>query len=369
MNKKSTYLPNDIENMLKIYFKNNLKQLLSEVWEDIQLDQQYAHNAASSSSLHAKFIPNSVPSRDQLGHIHDSALQTAPYGIQTRDIASAVTSAVMNVLQMNYANNGAGIEQEIEMDIWKRRPINVNLSILYVDFMKLQTRGSSSIHKFIYFIVGVTDKGYREIIDICLAPKLDYPAWKEIFMSLRNRGLRKILIGVFHENNCIKEAFCSVYPYAAIQRSFSFMLKETLRKIEKHRQPEFVDDVKKIYQASTREDSIKNFKLFLNKWKSTAPAEMHQWEKQRSLLLTFYDFPDPIRCNLYNTNWMKQTISEFRSQFKLIPHQPASEPIEHMILRKVNEFNGRWSTRRLKGFKEASTTLRKMLNNYKRIED
>jgi len=365
MNKKSTFLPDDVEHMLKIYFKNNIKQLLSEVWEDIQLDQQGTHHAAPNSSLHAKFIPKSVSSRDPLGHLHDTSLQTPPYGIHNRDIASAVTSAVMNILQMNYTNNGTSIEQEIDMDTWKRRPTNVNLSILYVDFIKLQPRGSSSLHKFIYFIVGVTDKGYREIIDICLSPKLDYPTWKEIFISLRNRGLRKILIGVFHENNCIKEAFHNVYPYAAIQRSFTFMQKETLRKIEKHRQPEFVDDVKRIYQAPSRDDSVHYFNTFLNKWKHTAPSDMKQWEKQRSLLLTFYDFPDPIRCNLYNTNWMKQTISDFRSQFKLIPHQLASEPVEHMILRKVNEFNGRWSTRRLKGFKEAGTTLRKMLNNYK----
>lgn len=367
MTKNTIYLPNEIENMIRVYFKNNLKQLVSEAWKDIQLEQQciYPHPRApmpSQSSL------NSLPGDESIRHADEFCQSGMPYDTQTKQIAYAVTIAVMDALQLNYANNFVNKppeEHKSDLEIWKRRPLSKNLCILYLDCIKLQLNSSSATKQSVYFVIGVTENGYREIVDFYIAPQENDSTWREIFSSLYTRGVNKVLIGVFNERNHIENAFRHVYSGAKIQRSFSSLLKKTLRGIEKKQQLDFVEDVKRIYQSPTREESAVSFDQFVQKWVGKAPDEVKKWEDNRSLLLTFYHLPHPIRCNLYNSNWMKQTFKEFRSHFKLISQQPVFPPAEEVVFAKVNEFNIRWKTRRLKGFREAAATLKRMLVMYK----
>ena len=71
-------------------------------------------------------------------------------------------------------------------------------------------------------------------------------------------------------------------------------------------------DNHEIWMAATREDANKAFDTFLEKYSSKYPAACECLEKDRDVLLTFYDFPAEHWKHLRTTNPIESTFATIR---------------------------------------------------------
>ena len=355
MNKNTAYLSEELETLIQLYVKKNLKQLLWSEWINLN-----SHNQEPFENLTASAC--SIVHTDTTDHFAEITQD-----FHTREIISTVTHALIGALEQSssFTSSASLNKQEnLYMDLltWRNQPIRGQYAILYFEKFKIQMHGLTPQRKWLYFIVGVTAEGYREILDFHWLQDMKYTNCETIFRNIYNRGLHNILIGVFQGPSPFEDAFHEVYKQAEIQHSFTFRMKESLKKINKTDQEAFICDAKKIYNARAKENSNLLFGQFKNKWSKAAPHEMQIWLNEIDKLLAFFNYPQQIRCNLYHTNWMKQTIKELRNHYKIIPAHSSLQHIEQPMLQKVKEINMKWKTRRLKGFLKTAPILQSRLD-------
>jgi len=72
------------------------------------------------------------------------------------------------------------------------------------------------------------------------------------------------------------------------------------------------------------------------------------------------EYPESIRDVIYTTNWIERTNKEFKKRFKTMNSLPNENAVEKIVYLIVQEYNNRWSERKLKGFSMAYNELQEM---------
>ncbi len=121
-----------------------------------------------------------------------------------------------------------------------------------------------------------------------------------------------------------------------------------------------MQNLKRIYKLPTKEYGIRNFEKFKEKWERIYPKQLGSWEKDLKVLLTFMEYPESIRNVIYTTNWIERTNKEFKKRFKTMNSLPNENAVEKIVYLIVQEYNNRWSERKLKGFSMAYNKLQEM---------
>ena len=72
-----------------------------------------------------------------------------------------------------------------------------------------------------------------------------------------------------------------------------------------------------IYKASSRQEAIRRFRLFVNKWKGKEPKAVKCFQDEFYSTLNFYDFPEDIRGAISTTNHLERFLEEIRRRIKI----------------------------------------------------
>ena len=179
-------------------------------------------------------------------------------------------------------------------------------------------------------------------------------------IAYRGWGVKEVLLGVFDGLNGLEEAFKSVYPKADVQRCVVHKVRNILNKVRKKDQIEVAEDLKLIYRATTKEAAIQAFHEFEKKWSKKYAREVQSWEKDLDVLLTFMKYPLSIRSVIYTTNAIERTIKDIRKRLKTMNSLSSIEAAEKITYLTIQDYNEKWSNRKLRGFSNAYQALQEM---------
>ena len=247
-----------------------------------------------------------------------------------------------------------------DIERWHKRPLSKRYSVLYLDGMYVKLRRDVVGKEVIYFALGVTEEGYREILGFYVGGQESSLGWREMLTDLYNRGIQEVLLGVFDGLPGLEEAFKSVYPKADVQRCVVHKVRNTLNKVRKTDQYAIAEDLKAIYRSFTTEEAYKQFQSFSNNWSKKYPKEVQSWENDLPVLLTFMDYPSTIRSVIYTTNWIERTIKDIRKRIRPMNSLPDIKAAEKIVYLTIQGLNEKWSGRKLRGFSTAHSELQKM---------
>ena len=147
-------------------------------------------------------------------------------------------------------------------------------------------------------------------------------SWLELLIDLKNRGLAlapKLAVG----DGALGfwAALRKVFGETREQRCWLHKTANVLNQMPKSVQPRAKADIHEIWMAETRENAVKAFDSFLEKYQAKYPAAGDCLEKDRDVLLTFYDFPAEhwkhLRTTGHRPNW---------SHREHIRHHPLTPP-------------------------------------------
>jgi transposase-like protein len=173
----------------------------------------------------------------------------------------------------------------------------------------------------ILFALGITKDGKQEIIAFKLAKGETEEEYTSFLNDLYRRGLKgKSLELIIQDGSeAITAAVNIVYPYTPRQRCYTHKLRNLMQNIRykfKHR-AKLMKQASNIYKAASRQDAIKKFRLFVNRWKNLEPRAVKCFQDEFYNTLNFYDFPKEIRSAISTTNHLERFLEEIRRRIKI----------------------------------------------------
>jgi hypothetical protein len=147
--------------------------------------------------------------------------------------------------------------------------------------------------------LGIDDGGYREVLGFWTSGSdaESSLSWKETLFSLKERGLTEPLLVVGDGLQDLREAVQEVYPEAQFQSDLVHKTRNVLRKVRKRDERAVLEDVKKMYAASSLEEFQEHFETFKKNWKHLYPEEFSR-ERDLPYLTTHLGYPTLLQQHI-----------------------------------------------------------------------
>ena len=208
----------------------------------------------------------------------------------------------------------AGWEQEYKD--WSKRSLKSKRYVyLWADgvYFNIRLEDPGNSRQCILVLMGATAEGKKELIAVSDGYRESEQSWHELLQDVKQRGLRvapKLATG----DGALGfwNALYKVYPATRVQRCWVHKTANVLNKMPKSVQAKAKSMLHDIWMASTRQDADGAFDLFLESFRGKYPAAVACLEKDREVLLTFYDFPAEHWIHLRTSNPIESTFATVR---------------------------------------------------------
>jgi putative transposase len=205
---------------------------------------------------------------------------------------------------------------EQEYDTWRRRSL-LGTQYVYVwadgVYFNIRLEDPGNARQCILVLIGATKDGKKELLGISDGYRESAQSWKELLLECKARGLTlppKLAVG----DGALGfwAALREVYPTTREQRCWVHKTANVLNKMPKSLQAKAKGMLHDIWMAPTRAEAEKAFDLFLSSFRSKYPKATECLEKDRDVLLAFYDFPAEHWLHLRTTNPIESTFATVR---------------------------------------------------------
>ncbi len=204
---------------------------------------------------------------------------------------------------------------------YQSQAIEDKYRFIFIDGLWVHIKEIDIKKRPILFALGITKDGKQEIIAFKLAKGETEEEYTNFLNDLYRRGLKgKVLELIIQDGSeAITAAVNIVYPYTPRQHCYTHKLRNLMQNIRykfKHR-AKLMKQASNIYKAASRQDAIKKFRLFVNRWKNLEPRAVKCFQDEFYNTLNFYDFPKEIRSAISTTNHLERFLEEIRRRIKI----------------------------------------------------
>lgn len=198
----------------------------------------------------SSFQPKIVPKRkkDIVG-VDDKIISLYAKGMTTRQISDTL----MDIYGFE-ASEGfiSDVTDRIlpEIEAWQNRPLASVYPVLFIDAIHYSVRDNGIIRKLAaYVILGVNEDGRKEVLTIEIDKNESSKYWLNVLNSLKNRGVKDILILCADGLTGMKEAVAAAYPATEYQRCIVHQVRNTMKYVSDKDKKPLAADLKTIYGA------------------------------------------------------------------------------------------------------------------------
>jgi transposase-like protein len=309
-------------------------------------------------------------SREKESRVHFSSKVLPPYlrrsksidelipwlylkGISTGDFAEALQSLVGEdapALSPNVVVRLTG-QWSQEYDEWSRRDLSDRQYVyVWADGIHVNVRleNEANQRQCLLVLMGATADGLKELIAVVDGYRESEQSWYELLLDLKHRGLAlapKLAIG----DGALGfwAALRKVYGETREQRCWLHKTGNVLNNMPKSVQPRAKALIHEIWMAETRADAVVAFDTFLERYRAKYPAACECLEKDRDVLLSFYDFPAEHWKHLRTTNPIESTFATIRLRHRRTKGSGSRRASLAMMFKLAQAAQKRW--RRLNG--------------------
>ena len=132
-------------------------------------------------------------------------------------------------------------------------------------------------HKAIYSILAVNQSGCKDIVGIYVSESEGAHFWLSVLNDLKARGIQDILIASIDGLKGFPEAIAQVFPKAEIQLCVVHQIRNSLKYVVSKDQKAFMQDLKLVYRASSKELAEKHLLELEHKWGKKYPVVLKSW--------------------------------------------------------------------------------------------
>lgn len=180
-------------------------------------------------------------------------------------------------------------------------------------------------------VLGINQDGRKEVLTIEVGENESSKYWLSVLNSLKNRGVKDILILCADGLSGIKEAIAAAYPKTEYQRCIVHQVRNTMKYVsDKDRKP-FCADLKTIYQAPTEEKALEAMERVTEKWSGKYPNSMRSWNQNWDAISPIFKFFTAVRKVIYTTN----AIESLNGTYRKLNRQRSVFPSDTALLKAL----------------------------------
>jgi len=176
-------------------------------------------------------------------------------GMTTRDIQSHITKLygldISATLVSKITDKIVHLVTE-----WQNRPLESLYPIVFFDPIHYKVKDEATrkiVSKAAYTFLAVTLEGKNDLLDLWVGEAEGANFWLGIFTELRNRGVQNILIACTHGLKGFPYAIQTIFPKTKIPLCVIHQICNTLKFIASKDQQAFMQQLKTICKAPTKE--------------------------------------------------------------------------------------------------------------------
>lgn len=219
-----------------------------------------------------------------------------------------------------------------QIEEWQNRPLDEIYPVLFIDAIHYSVRDNGVIRKLAaYVILGINLEGRKEVLTIEVGQNESAKYWLSVLNSLKNRGVKDILIICADGLTGIKDAITTAFPQTEYQRCIVHQVRNTLKYVSDKDRKAFANDLKKIYQApnSDRAEEIRDG--VKEKWDEKYPNAMKSWIKNWDAITPIFKFSSDVRTVIYTTN----AIESLNATYRKLNRQRSVFPSDQALLKAL----------------------------------
>lgn len=231
-----------------------------------------------------------------------------------------------------------------QIEDWQNRPLSDIYPVLYIDAIHYSVRDNGIIRKLAaYVILGINKDGCKEVLTIEVGENESSKYWLSVLNSLKNRGVKDILIICADGLTGIKEAITAAFPKTEYQRCIVHQVRNTMKYVaDKDRKP-FCADLKTIYQAPSEEKALDSLERVTEKWNEKYPNSMKSWKQNWDALSPIFKFSTEVRKVIYTTNAIESLNATYRKLNRQRSVFPSDSALLKALYLSTFEATKKWS--------------------------
>ena len=230
-----------------------------------------------------------------------------------------------------------------DYELWNKRSLEGKKYVyVWADGVHFNIRLEED-HQCILVLMGATAEGSKELIAVVDGYRESEQSWRELLLSCKQRGLTmdpKLATG----DGALGfwKALPQVYPSTRTQRCWVHKMANVLDKLPKRVQPGAKAALHEIWMAPSRADAQQAFDEFIEKFAAKYPKAATCLEKDREVLLTFYDFPAEHWIHVRTTNPIESTFATVRLRHRRTKGSGSRAACLAMVFKLMENASRRW---------------------------
>ena len=236
-------------------------------------------------------------------------------GISTGDFSEAL-AAVLGKDASGLSPSAIGRLKDGWQDdhvAWAKRDLSAKRYVyIWADGIHLQARMEDE-KQCILVLIGATPEGKKELVGFTDGTRESAHDWRALLLDLKRRGLdARPALAIADGALGFWKAAGEVWPKTREQRCWVHKTGNVLNKLPKSQQPKAKRDLQEIWMAETKKEAVKAFDAFIESYQVKYEKASACLEKDRDVLLAFYDFPAEHWKHLRTTNPIESTFATVR---------------------------------------------------------
>lgn len=265
-------------------------------------------------------------------------------GLSTRDIAG--TLAELYGVDISAATISTITEKVWPLvEAWQNRPLARIYPIVYLDAIHIKLRREGRVaNTAVYNVLGVDMEGRRDILGHWLGDGGEGANfWLSVLTDLQNRGVVDIFLACVDGLNGFSEAIRAVFPQTQVQRCVIHQIRSSLKYVSWKDHKAFVADLKRVYQAATRDEAEANLDQLDQRWGMKYPMAVRARQTNWPEVSTFFDYPAEIRRIIYTTNSVESYHRQLRKVMKTKAAFPTPEAARKLMYLATQRITRQWT--------------------------
>jgi putative transposase len=274
-------------------------------------------------------------------------------GISTGDFSEALQTLLGEQAKGLSPNVIVRLKEQwmAEYEEWNRRDLAGKQYVYFwADgiYVNIRLEDTENKRQCLLVVMGATAEGYKELVAVMDGYRESEQSWHELLIDLKQRGLTLApQLATGDGALGFWAALRKVYPETHEQRCWVHKTANVLNNMPKSVQPRAKVDLHEIWMAETRASANKAFDAFLAKYQAKYEEACACLQKDRDVLLAFYDFPAEHWKHLRTTNPIESTFATIRLRHRRTKGSGTRKTSLAMMFKLAQAAQKRW--RRLNG--------------------
>lgn len=236
---------------------------------------------------------------------------------------------------------------DAEIAEWRTRPLKGDYPYLIVDARYEKVRsGGRVISMGVLIVMGINERGMREILDVEIADTENKTTWSELFRRLKKRGLGGVLLVTSDDHEGIKAAVGRYFQGATWQRCQFHFAQNVLSKARVSQKTLLKSDLRNIFDSPDTETAWRRINEVLSTWRDLNTNVAEAIEEGIEDATAVLDFPPSHRKRTRTTNALERLNQEIKRRTKVARIFPNEASALRLVCSLAIEQSEEWETGR-----------------------